>query len=178
LRPDDPYSPCCFKIRNENAALAFTEAPEDLKQFIKQRFRWSFGILQTFWKHKDVLCNSRCGWLGWLAMPNILLFQYIIPFFIPLADMFMLIGLLTGNAPQIVPYYLAFMLFDAAIALVAFRLERENFKRLIWLFPQRLIYRWLMWWVLVKAIRKAIKGELQSWGVLKRTGRAMVQQTS
>jgi hypothetical protein len=27
-----------------------------------------------------------------------------------------------------------------------------------------------MWYVLFKAFRRAIKGELQNWGVLKRTG--------
>jgi hypothetical protein len=36
--------------------------------------------------------------------------------------------------------------------------------------PQRLIYRWIMWLVLYRSIRKAIKGEMQQWGVLKRTG--------
>lgn len=165
-----------YQVKNENNALAFTEAPEGLKPFLKQRFRWSFGIFQTFWKHKEVLFNRQYGWLGWLAMPNILLFQYIIPFFIPLADLFMLIGLLTGNASRIVPYYVAFMLFDAAISVAAFRMERERLSRLVWLIPQRLLYRWLMWGVLFKAVRKAIKGELQSWGVLKRTGRAMAPQ--
>lgn len=162
-----------YKVQNENSALAFTEAPEKLKQFTRQRFRWSFGILQTFWKHKDVLFNAHYGWLGWLAMPNILLFQYIIPFFVPLADVFMVIGLATGNAGRILPYYIAFMLFDTAIAAFAFLMEREDLRRLVWLIPQRLIYRWLMWWVLFKATRKAVKGELQLWGVLKRTGRAM-----
>lgn len=162
---------CGYTVTNENNALAFTEAPEGLKQFIKQRFRWSFGVLQTFWKHKDLLFNSRYGWLGLLAMPNILLFQYIIPFFIPLADLFMLIGLLTGNAGKIIPYYFLFMLFDAGVSLIAFRMERERLSRLVWLFPQRIIYRWLMWWVLFKSIRRALKGELQTWGVLKRTGR-------
>ena len=63
------------------------------------------------------------------------------------------------------------MLFDAGVAVVAFSLEKESLGRLIWLIPQRLIYRWLMWRVLFKAIRRAIKGELQSWGVLKRTGK-------
>lgn len=162
---------CGYLVKHENNALAFTEAPEGLRQFFQQRFRWSFGVLQTFWKHKDVLFNKKFGSLGWLAMPNILLFQYIIPFFIPIADFFMLVGLLTGNASRIVPYYFAFMLFDMGIAIVAFRLERERLSRLMWLIPQRLIYRWLMWWVLFKAIRRAAKGELQLWGVLKRTGR-------
>ncbi len=160
-----------YVIANENKALAFTESPEGVKQFFKQRFRWSFGVLQTFWKHKDALFNKKYGALGWVAMPNILLFQYIIPFFVPIADFFMIIGLLTGNAHKIIPYYIAFMLFDAGIAIVAFRMERERLSRLVWLLPQRLIYRWLMWWVLFKALRRAMKGELQSWGVLKRTGR-------
>ncbi|GAB4094443.1 polysaccharide deacetylase family protein [Flaviaesturariibacter terrae] len=159
-----------YAVRNENAALAFTEAPERTRPFMKQRFRWSFGILQTFWKHKDLLFNGRYGWLGWLAMPNILLFQYIIPAFIPLADFFMVLGLATGNAHKILPYYLAFMLVDAAISLLAFRMERASALRLIWLFPQRLIYRWLMWLVLFRSVRRALKGELQQWGVLKRTG--------
>ncbi len=160
-----------YVVENENDALAFTEAPERLKQFIKQRFRWSFGVLQTFWKHKNLLFNAKYGWLGLLAMPNIILFQYIIPAFIPLADFFMIIGLATGNTAKILPYYIAFMLFDAGIAMIAFRMEKENIKRLVWLIPQRLIYRWLMWYVLLKAVRRAIKGELQNWGVLKRTGR-------
>jgi poly-beta-1,6 N-acetyl-D-glucosamine synthase len=160
-----------YIVENENNALAFTEAPEKIRQFIKQRFRWSFGVLQTFWKHKDVLFNTKYKWLGWLALPNILLFQYIIPSVIPLADLFMVVGLITGNGAKIISYYLAFMLFDAAVAIVAFRMEKERLSRLIWLIPQRFIYRWLMWWVLFKAVRRAIKGELQNWGVLKRTGK-------
>jgi len=162
---------CGYVVANETNALAFTEAPERTKQFIKQRFRWSFGVLQTFWKHRDSLFDKKNKWLGWLAMPNILLFQYIIPAFIPLADIFMAFGLFTGNGSKILPYYILFMLFDAAIAFIAFRMEKEKVTQLIWLIPQRLIYRWLMWYVLFKSVRRAIKGELQSWGTLKRTGR-------
>ena len=35
---------------------------------------------------------------------------------------------------------------------------------------KRFAWRWLMWWILFKSFRRAIKGELQHWGVLKRTG--------
>jgi hypothetical protein len=41
----------------------------------------------------------------------------------------------------------------------------------VWMLPQRLIYRQLMYYILIKSFNKAIKGELQGWGVLKRTGR-------
>jgi len=159
-----------YTIANEPQAFAYTEAPETVKQFMKQRFRWSFGVMQTFWKHKDAVFNNRYKALGWLALPDILLFKYFIPLFTPLADFMMLVGLLTGNAAKIGGYYLLFMLVDVFIALIAFGFEKEKPWKLVWLIPQRLIYRWLMLVVLFKSLRRAIKGELQHWGILKRTG--------
>lgn len=161
---------CGYTIENENRAIALTEAPETLSMLVKQRFRWNFGVMQTFWKHRDTVFNPRYKWLGWIAMPNILIYQYIIPSVIPIADFFMVIGLLSGNAGKIGWYYLVFMLVDVAVALLAFSFEKEKLVKLVWLIPQRLIWRWLMWYVLYKSFRKAIKGELQNWGVLKRTG--------
>jgi cellulose synthase/poly-beta-1,6-N-acetylglucosamine synthase-like glycosyltransferase len=147
-----------------------TEAPESLKMFLKQRFRWSFGVMQTFWKNRDALFNWKYKWLGWLALPNILVFQFMIPAIAPLADVFMIIGIITGNAAKILSYYFIFMLVDGAVSILAFSFEKEKYGKLWWLFPQRLIYRWLMYYILFKSFRKAIKGELQHWGVLKRTG--------
>jgi cellulose synthase/poly-beta-1,6-N-acetylglucosamine synthase-like glycosyltransferase/peptidoglycan/xylan/chitin deacetylase (PgdA/CDA1 family) len=159
-----------YIVQNEASAIAMTESPETLKMFNKQRFRWSFGVLQTFWKNRDMLFSAKNKSLGWIALPNILIFQYIIPAVIPLADFFMLVGLLTGNAARIGTYYLIFMLVDVAVAILAFAFEKENMWKLFWLIPQRLAWRWLMWYVLFKSFRRAIKGELQNWGVLKRTG--------
>jgi len=161
---------CGYTIENDNRAVAMTEAPETLRMFLKQRFRWSYGVMQTFWKNRDALLNWKYKWLGYVALPNILIFQYIIPFVIPLADFFMIFGLLTGNASKIAGYYLVFMLVDLAVALLAFSFEKERLTKLIWLIPQRLIWRWLTWSVLFRAVRRALKGELQHWGVLKRTG--------
>jgi peptidoglycan-N-acetylglucosamine deacetylase len=161
---------CNYIIENENNAIAMTEAPETVKMFIKQRFRWSFGVMQTFWKNRDMLFSNRNKSLGWIALPNILLFQYVIPSVIPLADFFMLVGLLTGNAARIGTYYLVFMIVDLGVAVLAFSFEKERLTSLVWLIPQRLVWRWLMWSVLFKSYRRAIKGELQHWGVLKRTG--------
>lgn len=159
-----------YVVKNENNAIALTEAPETVKMFLKQRFRWSFGVMQSFWKNRDALFNSDYGTLGWVALPNILIFQILIPLVAPLADFFMIIGLLTGNAAHILQYYGIFMLVDVSVALVAFLFEKENVLKLVWIIPQRLAYRWLMLYVLFKSIRRALKGELQSWGVLKRTG--------
>jgi hypothetical protein len=67
-------------------------------------------------------------------------------------------------------YYLAFLAVDAAAAALAFGFEGEHRSRLWWLLPQRFAYRQLMYVVLVRSVLRAVKGELQSWGVLQRTG--------
>lgn len=159
-----------YIVANEPEAFAYTEAPETLKQFFKQRQRWTFGVMQTFWKHKDALFNSRYKALGWVALPDILLFKYIIPFFSPIGDLLMLMGLFTENRGKIGLYYLVFLVFDALIAGIAFFFEKEKGWKLLWLIPQRLVYRWLMLIVLFRSYKRAVKGELQHWGVLKRTG--------
>lgn len=159
-----------YTIENENHAIALTEAPENLKQFIKQRTRWCFGIMQTFWKNRDAMFLRKYKGLGLWALPNMLVFQFIIPTISPLADVLMFIGLFSGNAGKVLLYYLLFLLVDASISIMAYFHEHEKPWVLFWLIPQRLCYRWLMYFVLFKSYKKAIKGELQSWGVLKRTG--------
>jgi len=159
-----------YKVTNEPKAIAYTEAPETVKQFMKQRYRWSFGVMQTFWKHSDQLFGKKNKNLGWIALPDILIFKYIIPFFSPIADILMIFGLFTDNASKILWYYLFFTLVDTIIASISFLFEKENPIKLIWLIPQRLIYRWLMLVVLYRSLKRALKGELQNWGVLKRTG--------
>ena len=159
-----------YRVENEDESVALTEAPEKLRQFIKQRTRWSFGIMQTFWKNRSALFNRKYKGLGMWALPNMLIFQFIIPTFSPIADVLMLIGLFSGNAGKVLLYYLIFLLVDASISIMAFLHEREKLWVLLLIIPQRLCYRWIMYVVLFKSYLRAIKGELQSWGVLKRTG--------
>lgn len=159
-----------YSIENENKAVAMTEAPERIRQFVKQRTRWTFGVMQTFWKNRDLLCVKKYKGLGLWAMPNMLVFQFFIPVFSSLADLFMFIGLFSGNAARIALYYLIFTLVDSSISIAAYIFEREKLSVLLWIIPQRFFYRWIMYVVLFKSYKRAIKGELQTWGVLKRTG--------
>lgn len=182
-----------YTVRNSSEAIAFTEAPDSVKMLFKQRFRWSFGVLQSFWKNKNTLLNPKYGYFGMVGMPNILIFQIILPLFAPLADIFMMFSLLSGlfslsevngvswtgiaglfslhnGFGQVMFYYFLFVLVDLFFAGIAFKMEGEKMKNLIYLFPQRFFWRQLMYFVLLKSVRKAIKGELNAWGTLKRTG--------
>ncbi|MEP6948271.1 MAG: glycosyltransferase [Ginsengibacter sp.] len=166
-----------YTIRNCTSAISYTEAPETFRQFLKQRFRWSFGVMQCFWKHRGTVFNPRYKNFGMIAMPNILIYQMILPFLAPLADIILVLsliaasfGIIVASIPHIIFYYIIFTCIDIAGAALAFAFEKENHLKLVWMLPQRLIYRQLMYYILIKSFNKAIKGELQGWGVLRRTG--------
>ena len=166
-----------YIVRNCTDAISYTEAPETFKQFMKQRFRWSFGVMQCFWKHRDTVFNSKYKNFGMIAMPNIFIYQIVLPILAPLADIILLLsllmaslGIVVASIPHIIFYYFIFTLVDIAGAALAFAYEKENHLKLIWMVPQRLIYRQMMYYILIKSINKAIKGEMQGWGNLKRTG--------
>ncbi|QXV66693.1 glycosyltransferase [Mucilaginibacter achroorhodeus] len=165
-----------YVVKNCAEAIAYTEAPETLNALLKQRFRWSFGVIQSFWKNRDALFNSKFNYFGMVGMPNILIFQIILPLFSPLADLIMILGLFGSHPEKMLVFYVAFLLVDFIVGAIAFRMEKEPYGKLVYLIPQRFIWRQLMYYILFKSIRKALKGELNTWGVLKRTGNVKVKK--
>jgi cellulose synthase/poly-beta-1,6-N-acetylglucosamine synthase-like glycosyltransferase/peptidoglycan/xylan/chitin deacetylase (PgdA/CDA1 family)/spore germination protein YaaH len=185
-----------WRVKQNNSAIAITEAPESFAQFRKQRFRWSFGVMQAFWKNKDALLQPRYRCLGLVALPNILFFQLFLPLFAPLADLILISELVTGGGGDMLNLYLVFMAIDLFCALLAFTFEgvirwKTLFEWKTWvnpskwklwlillLFPQRIVYRPIMYVILFKSYIKALKGELMGWGVLKRTGNINLSQAT
>ncbi len=76
-----------WRVSYDEEAIAWTEAPEKPGQLIRQRFRWTFGTLQSFWKHGDTLLRPKYGTLGWIALPNIFVFQLVLPLISPIIDL-------------------------------------------------------------------------------------------
>jgi len=179
-----------YVVKNCDTAIAYTEAPETVNMLLKQRFRWSFGVMQSFWKNRKTLLNKKYGYFGMIGMPNILIYQIILPLFSPLADFFMLLSMVTGlfslstvnsltlkgvasllslhnGFGQVFFYYCMFILVDLLFAAIAFRMEKESYKKLLYIIPQRFYWRQLMYLVLFRSVRKALKGELEGWGGAK-----------
>jgi len=105
-----------------------------------------------------------------------LIFQIVLPLFSPLADLMMIIGLFSDKPGRIIAYYVGFVLIDFVVAVIAFRMQKEDLKKLVYIIPQRFIWRQLMYYVLIKSTRKALKGELSGWGALKRTGNVIIKK--
>jgi peptidoglycan-N-acetylglucosamine deacetylase len=168
----------------EDEAMAYTEAPDNSRDFVKQRFRWMFGNLQTVWKHKDSFGKKRYGALGFFALPNVLVFQIIFPLISPLMDLMMVFSLgwafwqfhyhtidYSANyyLQKIIYYYLIFLLIDFISSDIPFLLEKkEDWKLLVWLPFQRFYYRQLMYYVAIKSFFAAVKGRTVGWNKLER----------
>ena len=178
-----------YRLGNEPLALAYTEAPERVEPFLKQRFRWSYGTLQCLVKHRGAL--GRYGWFGWLALPTLWLFGVVFQALAPLVDLQIVVSALgfalsaAGPASEnrsealahgredfgrFVAMYVLFLVVELIGAGVALRLEGKPLVRLFPLLLQRFVYRQTMYFVMFKSLVRALTGGASGWGKLARTG--------
>lgn len=157
------------KIAYAADARSKTEAPETIRALSKQRFRWSYGTFQCFFKHRSALFK---GSLGWVAFPNMFLFQLVFPVLSPLGDLIFVLSLFRADMKPILVGYLLFLAMDISGAILAFILEKKANWNLIWLtLIQRFFYRQFMYVVTYRSIIAAIKGYKQGWNKLQRSGK-------
>ena len=183
-----------WKIDYEDRALAFTEAPIDASGLMRQRFRWSFGTLQAVWKHRAAFVRNKA--MGLFALPNILVFQMLLPLVSPFIDLMFVAGVVNflvdrhyhpeaasaASLEKLLAYFGAFLLIDFITSSVAFSLERRHPANKgdgwllfhIWL--QRFSYRQVFSLVLFKTLKRAIDGKPFNWDKLDRTA-MMSKQT-
>ncbi len=167
----------------DDEAIALTEAPDTVRGFIGQRYRWMYGTMQAAWKHRDVLFRRRYGALGFVALPNVIIFQVLFPLVSPIMDLLLVSSLGSAafnhwhhpeeysadNLWRVLFYYALFVTVDYLAAILAFALERkESWGLLIWLVWQRFFYRQLMYYVAIKSTITSLKGVLVGWGKLER----------
>ena len=185
-----------FKVVYEDRALAFTEAPISASGLMRQRFRWSFGILQSIWKHRMAFVRNKA--MGLFALPNILIFQMFLPLVSPFIDLMFVAGVVhyfidrhyhpeaasAASFMKLLAYFLTFLLIDFVTSTVAFSLERRHPANKgdgwllfhIWL--QRFAYRQVFSIVLFKTVKRAIDGKPFNWDKLERTAQISKQTES
>jgi peptidoglycan-N-acetylglucosamine deacetylase len=157
-----------YVIRYEQDAIAYTEAPEDTRSLVKQRFRWVFGTLQASWKHRDALFVPKYGTLGFIALPSIWIFQVLLSALAPFAELAMIFSLLAGDWRIVLLYYGAFFVLELLTGFLAYGLEGLAPWDLALLFFQTIYYRQIMLYVLGKSFLYAMRGRLVGWGKLER----------
>jgi cellulose synthase/poly-beta-1,6-N-acetylglucosamine synthase-like glycosyltransferase len=182
-----------YKVIYEDQALAFTEAPVNARGLMRQRFRWSFGTLQAVFKHKQAFRRNPA--MGLFALPNILIFQILLPLVSPFIDLMFIAGVIhflidrhfhpeaasAASFEKLLTYFLAFLIIDFVTSTLAFSLERRHPANKgdqwllfhIWL--QRFAYRQIFSIVLFKTLKRAIDGRPFAWDKIQRTAKMSLQ---
>ncbi|MEI8360813.1 MAG: polysaccharide deacetylase family protein [bacterium] len=174
-----------YKITYEDEAIALTEAPETVRTFLKQRYRWMFGTLQMAYKNRSALFGWKMNWLGWFSLPSVFIYQIFFPLISPIMDLTLCLSLITAlinklqhpleyspeNLHRVLLFYLIFLLADFLAGFIGFLLEKKEDKTLLfWLLLQRFFYRQLLYYVAIKSITASLRGNAVGWNKLERTG--------
>ncbi|MDX3387217.1 glycosyltransferase [Streptomyces niveiscabiei] len=156
----------------EERARGWTEAPATLGQLWRQRYRWSYGTLQAMWKHRHALVErGHAGHFGRYGFVFVVLFTVVTPLLAPLVDLFLLYGLLFLDPVRTALAWGGLLAAQALCAGYALRLDGEK-ARALWALPlQQLVYRQLLYLVLLRSAATAVSGAGLRWHKLRRTGR-------
>lgn len=158
------------RIIYEPEAIAYTEAPHTISDFVKQRLRWVGGTLQCAWKYKFYLFNLKRPRIGFIILPNILVYTVLLYPFYPLMDIIFIIALFTTHWQDLVSMSFLFVGFDLIYTLLAAMQEKEKKKLLLLLPIQRFFYRFIVCYVVIKSLIRAIEGSDTFWNKVIKHG--------
>jgi cellulose synthase/poly-beta-1,6-N-acetylglucosamine synthase-like glycosyltransferase/spore germination protein YaaH/peptidoglycan/xylan/chitin deacetylase (PgdA/CDA1 family) len=167
-----------YRLRFEPASVAWTEAPDTVWGLAKQRLRWVFGTFQCLWKHRRAFLSPRAGTLGWVAMPYVLLFHVLQVLLGPLMDAAIVGMCVTGQGSRVAILAVSFLAVEWLLAAEAFVLDRERMWPLLLVPLQRLVYRYILYWVALRSALCVLRGAHPGWQKLERSGTATVVTTA
>jgi cellulose synthase/poly-beta-1,6-N-acetylglucosamine synthase-like glycosyltransferase/peptidoglycan/xylan/chitin deacetylase (PgdA/CDA1 family) len=176
-----------YRVKSVSSAYAFTEAPATLGPLMKQRLRWSIGMMQSAWKHRRTIRDGEP--IGLIGLTDLLLFGVVMPFLGPIIDILLLImlvrfvGSFDGTSFQSLTVrdyamwavFIALPLMELAMASFAIRCEPTAKRSLLWLIVlNRVFYRQLLMVNVYRSIWRILTGRLTGWNKLKRLGGVQV----
>ncbi len=161
-----------YKIEFEADAVAYTEAPEDLLDLIKQRYRWTRGILQSLGKHKAKLWHV----FDQPAISLVLWYMLFEAIFWPIFDIFgtlfcLYVAYLFGESSLLFYWWMLFTVMDIAGALYCLMMTGES----LYLAFYAVLYR--LYFITIINISKIFatidewSNTKMEWGKLDRKGR-------
>lgn len=160
-----------WRVMYEERAVALTEAPESLLELIKQRYRWTRGILQALDKHRDLVGRREGDPAVRLSIINLLFEILVWPAFNVFGHLgFSFVALGYGMPATVVAWWMLITMLEVSVALLAVSLEEESLS----LVPMAVFYRFFFIFIvdvtkLFASMEEFLKLEM-TWGKLRRTG--------
>jgi len=161
-----------YKIDFEPDAIAYTEAPENLLDLLKQRYRWTRGILQAIKKHKRHLWNFRSNKSLFFVMWYMLFEAIFWPFIQVWGDLFMIyLAISSGTSQLLFFWWILFTVLDVAGAVYCLLITKEKLSLALYSTIYRLAFIMIINIAKIFATLEEWFAIEMSWGTLERKGR-------
>jgi hypothetical protein len=123
------------------------------------------------WKHKRaVIEGGVSGRFGRRCLTYLTIFQVVLPLFAPAVDIFAIFGVIFLDPLNMLATWLIFVAAQVAAGAYALWLDGEPVRPL-WTLPlQQVVYRQLMYLVVIQSLVTAVLGSRLRWHTIRRTG--------
>lgn len=159
-----------WRIVDEINAVVRTEAPEKLLPFIKQRYRWTRGVLQSLRKHKRGFAGAY-GFRVWFLLANMFFEGVVWPTANLLAHLCVFYLILEfGLVTYLVFWWIHFTLLDMGLALFCIASEREDARLVVHVLILRVSFLVVMDVCKLLSSCEEVFRVQMGWGKLERTG--------
>jgi poly-beta-1,6 N-acetyl-D-glucosamine synthase len=161
-----------WQISYEPEAIAYTEAPERQRDLLKQRYRWTRGILQALRKHKRLLVDPRRSLSTTLSLWYMIFEGILWPVVNVFAHaLFVAVALMHGTTVPLVIWWAQLTVLDLAAALYCVLMERERIVLVLYATLYRAFFALTIDVAKLLATFEELLNLRMEWGKLERLGR-------
>jgi poly-beta-1,6 N-acetyl-D-glucosamine synthase len=161
-----------WHIAYEPTAIAWVETPSRLLDLLKQRYRWTRGILQATRKHSEAMWQPRKAGINFYILWYMLFEGILWPFSTVLGNVFFVyVGLQYGLATLLFYWWLQLTVLDIVAAAYCVIIEEEEPSLVIYAIMFRLFYINIIDIAKVFATIEEWRGNTMTWGKLEREGK-------
>lgn len=172
-----------YQVEYLHNTACWTEAPDTLKMFIRQRVRWAIGLLHAMKSIKGSILNPKRKQVGLIMTPFILLYEILAPF-VEFIGSLVTIGLIIVGTLDIVLGAHIFLIGYLTSVLTTFLAIKDNqifFKEYNYLdyinyykaaFMEPLFYHHLVMFSVLKGFKDYVfkKNGIEIWNQIERKG--------
>ena len=161
-----------YHIAYEPYAIAWVETPSRLLDLLKQRYRWTRGILQATSKHSHALWQPRKAGINCFILWYMLFEGIMWPFSTLLGNLFFIyVGIQYGLVTLLFYWWLQLTVLDVIAAAYCIVIEEEDPSLILYAVMFRLFYINIIDISKVFATIEEWRGHTMTWGKLEREGK-------
>lgn len=120
-----------YKIRFIPDPVCWTQVPEKIKDLRMQRRRWQIGLIDSLFRHKNLLFNPKYGLVGLFAIPYFWIFEMFGPIIEMLGYILIPISYILGllSFRYFILFFILSILYGIVLSIGAVLLEQYTFNK-------------------------------------------------